>query len=370
MRKKKKHPWIEASQKTVTDNLTAQKIEMHHGVQHPTVLHEEMTGSIIPSVTGGGEKSWVYKEAPQWGSAFYLPEGTETWPGYHAETAKAVDLYKKAQEDPVQEDPWASIGYALQGGVIQLSSPTIHVNGVDFSHHVVSISVNLGGLTEAFDKATTGLKKLSWTMQDGLVHEDPANKRWSDSDSVLRRSCPALFTHKVPCPVETCSNSVYPFVLNSIVMHLNDLHQWPRCAADYGTGPVGPNIADWLEEVALRDGVDLTFRDPEDVEAETARQVEADNKVAEIAGAQLAQLEQDSLSFNQDFATLYGKTVPNPAGAVPYHATQAISGASVHGSWYDEIATYASSSNAAWDHVVDVVNESLTTQLGWEEESE
>lgn len=78
----------------------------------------------------------------------------------------------------------------------------------------------------------------------------------TDAECVLIEACPELLNHHVRCPQGGCGahGSLW-----NIITHLNDSHRWPRVKDD---SPYRLNIADWLEEWSVREGVDLTFTNP------------------------------------------------------------------------------------------------------------
>lgn len=107
---------------------------------------------------------------------------------------------------------------------------------------------------------------------------EPVDPTWADSEAVLLDAFPALKTHMTWCPVDSCQFSKanaghptmgmrYGAMLFNIITHLNDVHRWPRTmedTQDYPGVTTRHNIADWLEELAIRDGIDLTFKMADD----------------------------------------------------------------------------------------------------------
>jgi hypothetical protein len=116
----------------------------------------------------------------------------------------------------------------------------------------------------------------------------PVTQDWSASGDVIYGAVPGIQGSHAACPVgcSTCDRGRckdylaygYPNLacsqcrcaigeasLLALVIHLNDVHGWARAASEAEPGK--PNIADWLEEYALLNNIDLTFKMPEGNEA-------------------------------------------------------------------------------------------------------
>lgn len=105
-------------------------------------------------------------------------------------------------------------------------------------------------------------------MQAYAVPPVPPSKGrdWRDTQSVMTKALPVLRSARATCPADVLCMKFggAPAQLAQVIIHLNDHHKWARVAAE--AAPGAPNIADWLEEYALRNGIDLTFKMPDESE--------------------------------------------------------------------------------------------------------
>lgn len=92
----------------------------------------------------------------------------------------------------------------------------------------------------------------------------PAKQGYGNSGTLLKQAVPTLRTARAPCPAPDCPAADKSCDIESLIIHLNDGHKWARAASEAAEGE--PNIADWLEEWALLNDVDLTFKVPEEKE--------------------------------------------------------------------------------------------------------
>lgn len=87
---------------------------------------------------------------------------------------------------------------------------------------------------------------------------------WDDHEAMaLDQLFPILIDPRVRifCPGENCPWAGSRFMLQGLIGHLNDDHQWPRCEKDRNEQSEGlPTIMGWLKEAAEKNGWDLTCR--------------------------------------------------------------------------------------------------------------
>lgn len=144
-------------------------------------------------------------------------------------------------------------------------------------------------------KYTSGGGKYHVPMH---VSTPSGNRSWVDTDQQLREACPSLYSVHTTCPHgKSCPFGSgwqgLPQPLNQVVMHLNDNHKWPRTSADsvdayariqYHIGvriepfELFPNVADWLDYMATKEGWDLSFKTPEEVQADKDAEAERTSK--------------------------------------------------------------------------------------------
>lgn len=97
-----------------------------------------------------------------------------------------------------------------------------------------------------------------------IENDMPPAQEWGDSGTKLLQVIPGL-SHKVMdgCPHPDC-DELEGHRLESIIIHLNDRHKWPRCVDDPNPRNAPNNIADWVEEYALEMHLDMTFHTVEE----------------------------------------------------------------------------------------------------------
>ncbi|MFD9734395.1 hypothetical protein [Umezawaea sp. NPDC059074] len=153
-----------------------------------------------------------------------------------------------------------------------------------------------GDLAEPIPKATLGFD-FGETVGDiaGVAHVNPGlieslyvqqsqppllskgkGKDWRDTRAVLSRAVPALTSAKATCPACPPCDRLHGYAfhcvpcqhvgvpLAQVIIHLNDHHRWARAAPE--AQPGDPNTADWLEEYAAANGIDLRFKMPDESE--------------------------------------------------------------------------------------------------------
>jgi len=93
-------------------------------------------------------------------------------------------------------------------------------------------------------------------------------QQWSDSGHKLVQVVPGL-RHRVMdgCPHPGCGE-MQDYILENVIIHLNDKHKWPRSAEDKNPLNAPNNIADWVEEYAIEMHLDMTFHTVSEMEAE------------------------------------------------------------------------------------------------------
>lgn len=141
-------------------------------------------------------------------------------------------------------------------GLIQLPSPLNYE-----MMYVEGLISKSQALKDIYTNQVKSMGTLTGTFKNPF-EEDPVPNDYGSSGFLLAKVCPGLRTPIDKCP--QCGK-VGITDLSVLIIHLNDHHKWPRTSAEKPRGwprgkeYTGPNIADWVEEYALLNKIDMSL---------------------------------------------------------------------------------------------------------------